>query len=93
MALMVVSGALPSSSRLRSLLIPAFLVGLVLGLVSSAPEPTAAAAPDTPALTPAPQSVQWTGPAVDLTGTVEIVKVGGGAGVPKRAGEDRRRHR
>nr|WP_314307984.1 beta-N-acetylglucosaminidase domain-containing protein [Actinomyces johnsonii] len=77
---MVVSGALPSSSRLRSLLIPAFLVGLVLGLVSSAPEPTAAAAPDTPALTPAPQSVQWTGPAVDLTGTVEIVKVGGGAG-------------
>lgn len=80
MALMVVSGALPSSSRLRSLLIPAFLVGLVLGLVSSAPEPTAAATPDTPALTPAPQSVQWTGPAVDLTGTVEIVKVGGGAG-------------
>jgi len=62
---------------------------LVLGLVSSAPEPTAAAAPDTPALTPAPQSVQWTGPAVDLTGTVEIVKVGGGAGDVPRLGRGR----
>lgn len=80
MVLMIISGTSPSSSRARSLIILPLLLGLVLGLLVSSSASTAAAAPVPPPLTPVPQSVQWAGPAVDLTGTVEIVKVGGKAG-------------
>lgn len=66
--------------RPRSLLLP-LLTGLALVLAAVVP-PAPARAAEPPALNPVPQSVSWSGPAVDLTGSVEIIKVG------TRAGDD-----
>ncbi|MBO3725712.1 beta-N-acetylglucosaminidase domain-containing protein [Actinomyces bowdenii] len=69
-------------STVRLTLLSCILLGaLIMALLARPPVALADQAPeDSPVLLPVPQSVAWQGPAVPLTGSVEIVTLGRDAG-------------